>query len=115
MTSITETTGLIAAFLPSQYPSSTAVTGTFLCGRADVLLGESTASGVGADGSLTDFGDFGLRRPMAGSRAGRPVNGSGVSVESELALDRGEPMAEHAVATRRRHGASGECPRRIPA
>lgn len=115
MTSITETTGFIAAFPPSRYPFSTAVMGTSLCGRADVLLGESTASGVGADGSLVGFGDFGLRRPMAGSRAGRHVNGSGVSVESELVLDRGEPMAEHAVATRRRHGASGECPRRIPA
>ncbi|WP_285731465.1 hypothetical protein [Nocardiopsis sp. ATB16-24] len=112
---ITETTGLIAAFVPSWHPSSTVVTGTFPCGRADVLLGESTASGVGAGGFLTGLGDFGLRRVVTGSRTGRPVNGSGVSVEFEPALDRGEPMAAHAVATRRRYGASGECPRRIPA
>ncbi len=90
MTSITETTGFVTGFaMPSRQLSPTAVQGTLLGGHTDVF-GEPTIAGVG--------------------------NGSGVSVESGLALDRGKRQTKHAAeATQRPYGASGECPRRIPA
>ncbi|MFC9089087.1 hypothetical protein [Nocardiopsis dassonvillei] len=114
MTSITETTGFVTGFaMPSHQPSPTAVQGNLLRGRTDVfaLFGEAAIGngGTGVPGS---------RSPLMVSQVERTVlgDGSGVSVESGLALDRGKRQTKHAAeATQRPYGASGECPRRIPA
>ncbi|WP_435107605.1 hypothetical protein [Nocardiopsis synnemataformans] len=108
MTSITETTGFVTGFaMPSRQLSPTAVQGTLLGGHTDVF-----AAGVGNGGT----GFLGSRSPLMASQIERTVLGSGVSVESELALDRGKRQTKHAAeATQRPYGASGECPRRISA
>ncbi|WP_150251972.1 hypothetical protein [Nocardiopsis deserti] len=117
MTSITETTGFVAGFaMPSRQLSPTAVQGTLLGGHTDVfaVFGEAATAGVGNGGT----GFLGSRSPLMASQVERTVlgNGSGVPVESELALDRGKRQTKHAAeATQRPYGASGECPRRIPA
>jgi hypothetical protein len=117
MTSITETTGFVTGFaMPSHQPSPTAVQGNLLRGHTDVfaLFGEATIVGVGNSGT----GIPGSRSPLTVSQVERTVlgDGSGVSVESGLALDRGKRQTKHAAeATQRPYGASGECPRRIPA
>ncbi|WP_150239212.1 hypothetical protein [Nocardiopsis quinghaiensis] len=120
MTSITETIGFIAgSAMPSRRLSLTTVPGAALSGRVRVLaaFGEraTTGTGVGDGGTTGGSGDLGLRLPLSGSRLGWTGHGSGVSAESGLALERGEPMAAHAEATQRLHGVPGECPRRIPA
>lgn len=109
MTSITETTGFVAGFaMPSRQLSPTAAQGTLLGGHADVF----------ADFGNGGSGFLGSRSPLMVSQVERTVlgNGSGVPAESGLALDRGKHQTKHAAeATQRRYGASGECPRRIPA
>ncbi|WDZ89892.1 hypothetical protein [Nocardiopsis sp. HUAS JQ3] len=114
MTSITETTGFVTGFaMPSRQLSPTAVQGNLLGGHTDVLAvyGGTTVGNVGT-------GIHGSRSPLMVSQVERTVlgDGSGVSVESGLALDRGKRQTQHAAeATQRPYGASGECPRRIPA
>lgn len=114
MTSITETTSVVTGFaMPSRQLSPTAVQGTLLGGHTDVfaVFGEATTAGVGN-------GFLGSRSPLTVSQVERNVlgKGSGVPVESGLALDRGKRQTKHAAgATQRPYGASGECPRRIPA
>jgi hypothetical protein len=121
MTSITETTGFVTGFaMPSRQLSPTAVQGTLLGGHAGVLavFGEAVVAGAGNGCANGGSGFLGSRSPLMASQVERTVlgNGSGVPAESEPALDRGKRQTKHAAeATQRRYGASGECPRRIPA
>lgn len=121
MTSITETTGFVTGFaMPSRQLSPTAVQGTLLGGHTDVfaVFGEATIAGVGNGRTNGGTGFLGSRSPLTVSQVERNVlgDGSGVPVESGLALDRGKRQTKHAAeATQRPYGASGECPRRIPA
>ncbi|NKY97452.1 hypothetical protein [Nocardiopsis alborubida] len=119
MTSITETTGFATGFaMPSRQLSPTAVQGTLLGGHTDVLavFGGATTAGAGNGRTNGGTGFLGSRSPLMVSQVERTVLGSGVSVESGPALDRGKHQTKHAAeATQRPYGASGECPRRIPA
>ncbi|WP_433699942.1 hypothetical protein [Nocardiopsis sp. CA-288880] len=122
MTNSTQTTGFIAGFaVSSRQQSLTAVLGTAESGHAGVLagFGEFITTGVGHGakdhrdgwGTSSSHG-LSMVSPVVPTGVG---NGSGVPADHELALDRGKRMTEHAEATRRLYGASGECPRRIPA
>ncbi|WP_026122541.1 hypothetical protein [Nocardiopsis halotolerans] len=122
MTSITETTGLHAGFaMPSRQLSLlTAVRGTVLGGQKDVfaVFGESIVACAGNGGTTNGGSVFrGSRSPLMVSEGQEALtgDGSGVPAEPELALDRGKHVAKHAEPTQRLYGASGECPRRIPA
>ncbi|PDP86833.1 hypothetical protein CQJ94_14540 [Glycomyces fuscus] len=122
MTSITETTGFVTGFaMPSRQLSPTAVQGTLLGGHKDVLavLGGAAIAGAGNGCANGGSGFLGSRSPLTVPQVERTVlgNGSGVpAAGSEPASDRGKRQTKHAgEATQRRYGASGECPRRIPA
>lgn len=122
MTNSTQTTDVFIGFaMPSRQLSLTAAQGTAVSGHAGFLagFGESTTKGAG-HGHPGGSGERGLLaprvRPMASPVVPTGVgNGSGVPANPELALDRGKRTTEHAEATQRLYGASGECPRRIPA
>lgn len=72
--------------------------------------------GTGAEGTGLGFGGFGVRGGMTVILASEhKTNGSGVPTGNESARDRGELMTARTEETPRRYGASGKCPRRIPA
>ncbi|MEE2038637.1 hypothetical protein Q8791_15535 [Nocardiopsis sp. CT-R113] len=122
MTNSTQTTEFITGFaMSSRQLSLTAVSGTAESGLTGVLagFGEFITTGVGHD-AKGGSDEYGTHRSRALSMVSPVVptgvgNGSGVPANPELALDRGKRTTEHAEATQRLYGASGECPRRIPA
>ncbi|WP_017596889.1 hypothetical protein [Nocardiopsis lucentensis] len=126
MSNTTQTTGFVAVFaMSSRQRPVTVAQGTALNGHGDVnaVFGEFTTTGSGiAGGRESGLGGFLGMTGFQGSRPsaiqvakGDARTGSGVSAELELAPEWGEPLANHAETARRRYGAVGECPRRIPA
>ncbi|MFD3685175.1 hypothetical protein ACFWTE_10205 [Nocardiopsis sp. NPDC058631] len=122
MTNSTQSTERIIGFAMSSLQLSlTAVPGTAESGSAGTPAGWggfiTIGVGHGTEGGSDEYGTHRSRlssmvSPVVPTGVG---NGSGVSADPELALDRGKRMTEHAEATQRLYGASGECPRRIPA
>lgn len=120
MTSTTQSTDFIAGFaMPSNQLSPTAARGTGLNGHVGVFaaFGEfaTTGTGICADGTTGGRERLDSRFPLLPSLLQQTGNGSGAPADPGSALDRGKRMAEHAEATQRLYGASGECPRRISA
>ncbi|MFI6574483.1 hypothetical protein ACIBFB_01690 [Nocardiopsis sp. NPDC050513] len=125
MSNTTVNTGFVAVFAMSSRQRPIVAQGTALAGHNDVdaVIGECTTTGSAVPGGReSGLGGF---LGMAGLQGSRPRGiqaakgdartGSGVLAERELALPWGEPLANHAETTRRRYGAVGKCPRRIPA
>lgn len=122
----TQTAAFVAGFAePLCQLASANVRAAFSNGRAGVpaVPGDAASTaGTNTDGLTVRGRGFDRSRlpltvseslwTVIGDAAG---NGGGVPAETELAPERGKPMAEHAAATQRRYGASGKRPRKIPA
>ncbi|OLT27661.1 hypothetical protein BJF83_17950 [Nocardiopsis sp. CNR-923] len=125
MSNITDNTGFVAVFAMSTRQRPIDAQGTALSGHRDagVVFGEFTTIGSAVPGGReSGLGGFlgtavlqGFRPCGAQAAKVDARTGSGVRAERELALPWGEPLANHAETTRRRYGAVGKCPRRIPA
>lgn len=117
MRNITETTGFVAGFttLLQQFPIAEG--GTVACGRSGMpaVFGVSIHADLGLGNGGNVEADSGRERSRVDLTTERMLtaDGSGVSGH-ELALARGKRLVEHIEATPR-YGASGECPRKIPA
>ncbi|MBB6118807.1 hypothetical protein [Nocardiopsis algeriensis] len=119
MISITKTTGFAMplAQLPLLSGSGTAERGlsgstaAWTVLSADVLLGTRVVEDT--KGEAGGFGSGSKPSALLASQSVR--QGSGVPTGGELARERGETATDHAETARRRYGAPGECPRKIPA